>query len=342
MNLSGCQVLLIAPRFFGYEDKIVEKIKKRGANVIFIQENIDSNNFGQRVINKMSISVQQAIRSKQFMSELAKIDLEKVDYVIGIRLDLIPEEVLDYIRKKCNQARFILYFWDSVKNMRNAVCVSKYFDRVLTFDLEDYRLYKDLGWKFRPLFYTDDYCNIRNLANRDIDLLYISSLSPKRAEWQIKLEEICNQQGLKLFSYFYIKPYVFWVNSMTCKQYRDIDKNLLHGEGLDSKEVCELFEKSKNIFDCSSPSQTGLTMRTIECLGAKKKLLTTNESISKYVFYDENNIRIVKETITEEDISFINDDGYSPLPDDLYNLLSIDGWIDDLFAEQYDSKTFLN
>ena len=52
----------------------------------------------------------------------------------------------------------------------------------------------------------------------------------------------------------------------------------------------EIFSDSRCILDAPQAGQVGLTIRTIECLGAKRKLVTTNSDIKNYDFYNENNI----------------------------------------------------
>jgi hypothetical protein len=60
-----------------------------------------------------------------------------------------------------------------------------------------------------------------------------------------------------------------------------------------SSELSEILQASRIIIDIQHPKQTGLTMRTIEMLGLKKKLITTNKDVVDYDFYDEKNIFII-------------------------------------------------
>ena len=49
-----------------------------------------------------------------------------------------------------------------------------------------------------------------------------------------------------------------------------------------ASEVMKIFKESRCVLDAPQAGQTGLTIRTIECLGAKRKLITTNKDIVKY------------------------------------------------------------
>ena len=61
-----------------------------------------------------------------------------------------------------------------------------------------------------------------------------------------------------------------------------------------SDQLTATLKQSKAVVDIQHPKQTGLTMRTIEMLGANKKIITTNSDIKHYDFYHPNNICIVK------------------------------------------------
>ena len=70
------------------------------------------------------------------------------------------------------------------------------------------------------------------------------------------------------------------------KDFRELKKkNIITLEKISSEEVSNIYGKSKIIIDIQHPLQSGLTMRTIEVLGLKKKMITTNEGIKKYSFY---------------------------------------------------------
>ena len=47
----------------------------------------------------------------------------------------------------------------------------------------------------------------------------------------------------------------------------------------------EIVTNSKCVLDSAQANQNGLTIRVIEMLGAKKKIITTNEDVVNYDFY---------------------------------------------------------
>ncbi len=71
-------------------------------------------------------------------------------------------------------------------------------------------------------------------------------------------------------------------------------------------------------------------MRTIEMLGLKRKILTTNENIRKYDFYRSSNQIVVSRS--EINISLDNiTSNYEPIDEVVYNSYSLSSWINDVF-----------
>ena len=72
-------------------------------------------------------------------------------------------------------------------------------------------------------------------------------------------------------------------------------------------------------------------MRCIETLGAKRKLITTNQAILEYDFYDENNILIVNREAPEIPIEFFSKP-YQEISSEIYEKYSLDNWIYTIFS----------
>lgn len=72
-------------------------------------------------------------------------------------------------------------------------------------------------------------------------------------------------------------------------------------------------------------------MRTIETLGSKKKLITTNTEIENYDFYIPNNICIINRDNPEISESLLRS-VYEDLDGELYFKYSLSGWISFVFC----------
>ena len=99
-------------------------------------------------------------------------------------------------------------------------------------------------------------------------------------------------------------------------------------------EISEIVDESKIIIDIQHPKQTGLTMRTIEMLGMNKKIITTNEDIKNYDFFDENNIKIINREDNYFDFTDLKSD-YVNLDDSIYSYYSLSSWIFDVLGDDF-------
>jgi len=96
-------------------------------------------------------------------------------------------------------------------------------------------------------------------------------------------------------------------------------------EKISGDQIIKIFEDSKYILDAPQKGQTGLTIRTIECLGAKKKLITTNKDIINYDFYNENNILVFDGEINKDSPFFVNE--YEDIDAYIYEKYSLKNWL---------------
>ena len=99
-----------------------------------------------------------------------------------------------------------------------------------------------------------------------------------------------------------------------------------HFKALGKQEVFDLFARTKATIDIQHPRQTGLTMRCIEALGAKKKLITTNAQIKEYDFYREQNILVIDRHHPVVPAEFFNT-AYEELPETIYRKYSLENWL---------------
>ena len=77
--------------------------------------------------------------------------------------------------------------------------------------------------------------------------------------------------------------------------------------------------------------QYGLSFRVFEAMSLEKKIITDNESIKTYDFYNPNNILILNKNITNLDRSFF-ESPYQSIPEDVYEKYTLDSWINKVFG----------
>lgn len=329
-SLNNKDILFIGPKYFGYEKKIINMIKSFGANIDFIQENLKHDNYIYHLISKAPKTLNKQLFDSYFINKLNKYKKNKYDYIFLIRGELISEKILFQLKKRYPKAKFIMYQWDSIDNVTNVKDLFKFFDIIYTFDQKDYLYYKDLyNVKYRPLFYIDDYIMGKN-DDYDIDILFIGSYHSDRYNLLRKLEQKFERDNINYYIYLYIKKPLYIKKKYFSNELKMSQREDFEFKPIDTNKIINLFKKSKIILDIQNPNQTGLTMRTIETLGANRKLLTTNDIILEHDFYNENNISVIDRKNAEIDYNFIRKK-HKKIPPHIYKKYSLDYWVKEIF-----------
>ena len=98
-----------------------------------------------------------------------------------------------------------------------------------------------------------------------------------------------------------------------------------------SKEMQTMIEESKIMMDISRAASTGLSFRVFESLAYQKKLITTNEAVKRYAFFDPNNILVIDPENIEIPKEFF-ETPYNPIDQDVYNKYTIENWVKTVFG----------
>jgi len=327
IDLKNKKVVLIAPKYFGYEDFIQKKLESMGATVYLIYEDMDEISYIYRFVNAYFPQRMPSLMNRYYLKNILPL-APTLDFVIAIRAQFLNLECLEKIKKSTKaECKFIMYQWDSVKNNPNALNISFNFDKVSTFDPVDAKRYE---WNYRPLFYIPELvCNNSILH----DVMYVCSLHSKRMEILQKLKCICRDNNLKLYSRVYFRRLVYYKRKYISKrpEYQNYNDGDINSRKMSIKDTYNLYNSSSIIVDYTHPGQSGFTMRTIESVGCKCKLITNNPNIKEADFYDENNIFVY-----QGDNLFIPKDfmtcDYKELSNDVYDKYSISRWIEDVIS----------
>ncbi len=329
--LNHKKILFLAPKFFGYEQKIKSKMEAMGAIVDFydarsVTKSID------RAILKISPVFFKKITKEYFNNILNKCKNTNYDYIFIVKCDMISEDILKQFRNTFNNAKFCLYLWDSVANIPGVSHKFKYFDRVLSFDRFDSNFYNSII--FRPLFYLDEFQNVVNrVENFKYDISFCGTIHSDRYKIVKKIKEFCITNNLKSYNFLYLQSeFIFKFYKMIKKEFSGAKMIDFSFSNLSANEISNIVKDSRIVLDMQHPKQTGLTMRTIEMLGMNKKLITTNYDIVNYDFYNPQNIFVIdRENIKIDKEFFLS--SYQPLDQVIYDKYSIENWLSDIFSE---------
>lgn len=328
--LQGKKILFFAPAFFNYELIIKSKMEQMGASVAFYDERAVKSALG-RAFLKICPSVFTP-KSDEYYKTIIKVN-ERInyDYVFVIKCDMIFERTLKELRRTFPKAKFCLYLYDSVKNIPGIKDKIMHFDYASSFDRNDCE--SGMGFNFRPLFFSDDFRkNEDDKKEYQYDVAFCGTIHSDRYDILKKVEGHCKNDGLRYSSFYYLQSkFIYYYYKLTKASFRGTKPQDFSFEKKPHKEIANIEDSTRIIIDIQHPAQSGLTMRTIEMIGLKKKIITTNQDIVNYDFYEPVNVCVIDRKNPKLDNQFL-DVAYRELPDSIYKKYSLEQWILDVLG----------
>jgi hypothetical protein len=323
---SGFDTLLIGASFFGYVIEIKAALEARGRRVRWVEDR-PATDVKTRVLVRLNPALVASQTEAFFRPIIEEARRNPVTEVLVIKGEALSVEMLSELRQACPRARFTLYFWDSYRNMpgdsRDKVDV---FDRALSFDPIDVDQDKRLA--FRPLFYLDRFRNLPQLEH-DIDVLFLGTVHTDRYRVIKRLEAELPPDLRFVQILYYPSKKLFMLRRVIDPRMWGAQRREFIFEPIAGATVTNLFARSRIAVDIERAVQSGFTIRTIEMLGASKKLITTNPRITRADFYRPNNIAVIDRTRPRLDQAFLRQP-YEEIPSDLLDRYSLSGWLDEV------------
>ncbi len=333
--LANKTIIFFSVQTFNLEKEIICKLEKFGAKVHYFDERPSNSNFTKGII-RLKRSLYQKIIDKYYQNILKKTASMSVDYLFVNRGEVVPAFFLEEFKKLHKDCEFIFYTWDSFTNHSHPISILKYFDKKSTFDPGDALKY---GINFRPLFYLDDFKNLKKEAI-EYDTLFLGTAHSDRYTISSKIRIWCIENKLSMFCYYYMHGKIVYLYKRIFDETFQLFKfSELSFKSLTLKDIIALYRKSRVILDINHPHQKGLTMRTFEAIGARTKLVTTNPEITKFPFYSPNNILLIDRDDIRLNREFFEKD-YEDIQEDEYRKLSMEGWLYNVFLDP--EKEFWN
>lgn len=326
------KLLLIMPNFFDYPDIIKVALTEKGYDVDFFDDRPSTKGWVKAVIRVNKRLIQKSIRSyfDIIMKTIKNRKYDVVFFISGQSLSF-DENMVWEIKKSQPQARFILYQWDSLKNFPYIVRMHKFFDKCYSFDRKDVRENKNLI--FLPLFYCKRYEQIgkQKQENLKYDFCFVGTAHPQKYKFIKRISEQLKDVFPRQYIYFFFPSVIVFVyRKIVNRELRKAHYKEFHFTPLTGDEISDLYLNSRCVLDSSQAGQEGLTMRTLEAVGAKKKLITTNRDIVNYDFYREENIYIYENKIDMSSPFFTRP--YVDIDNVIYKKYSLDSWLNELLG----------
>ena len=321
------QKLLFVPiGFYDYDDMIEKELVKAGYDVTRFTPIGDFNKHKiERAINILTKDryVYRKAHDREVKYLLSDDTRFDVVFVIVGR-HLLPD-IMDELRRKNPDARFILYLWDDVKRVKYYKKNKHHYDKIFTFDNFDAKKY---GLEFLPLFFTDKH----RYSGEDkcYDLSLVGTYHSDRLRiWESVFEKsgvtesrsylylVATQIGQVISAYLPLnkKKKSKWDSSRYIK---------IKLQGFET--MAEKLKRTRTTLDVQFGSQNGLTLRTMESLAARTKLITTNQNVKDYDFYSYGNIYVIDRENPEVPEEFFSQD-YKEIPSEIVEKYSLTNWV---------------
>jgi len=324
-RLDEKSILLLAPKFFGYELEIKKELESFGA-IVYLYDERPKNDFFTKVF--LRLNLKSLIQNKidvYYENIINSTKDKKIDYLFLVNAETIDRVKILRLKELHPDIKVYTYMWDSIKNKKKFSQYIEVSDKFFTFDPSDVKINNKID--FLPLFYIEDYKNLDNTTTDEYDISFIGTIHSNRYQ----IVKLIQTEGLKVFYFFYSPSKIlFTLQRFLNKDFRSVNPNDISFESLNKRQILEKISTSKAVIDIEHPDQKGLTMRTMEMIGAKKKLITTNSNIKEYDFYNTVNICIIDRENPKIPKSFF-ESKYEELPQNIYYKYSLSNWIKQIF-----------
>ena len=320
--------LLICADFFGYAQAIARALEARGRGAVWVNDRPSSDTLTKALV-RLSPQIIASKSNSFFEREVARAAEHDIRDVLVIKGEAMSLGMITRMREMLPRARFTLYFWDSFLNMpKGSVNKIALFDRVFSFDPVD--VAADPRLVYRPLFFIEEFARTTEVV-RDIDILFVGTAHSDRVNVLDRVARSIPPE-LKFRKVLYARsPLLHSLQRITSRSYRSISESDFIFSPMSKAVVGDLVNRSKVVLDIERSVQTGYTMRTIEMLGASRKVVTTNASILKADFYHPDNQHVIDRMSPQIDLAFIDKPWVEQDPALLLHY-SLSGWVDEVLG----------
>ena len=230
------------------------------------------------------------IQNRYIRHQINLLKNNKFDKIIIIRGYAYDYEQINYIKNKYKNAFMVMYQWDPMSISMFDSKAIPLFDKCYSFDKTD--CIKFVSFEYLPLFYKKDSGTNLNVL---YDFSFVGAVHSNRLEVLSKLIPQLDAKGYNYRIIVTTNKLKYYLGRLKkYPGYREFPKDMILFTPLPRLEVQKIFQQSRVIIDINHPLQSGLSIRVIEVLSKRKRLLTTNKSIEEDVFYDPLVIGIIK------------------------------------------------
>lgn len=311
------RIAVISTHSFGYIDFLVEKLNE-SEKVDLTYINVDRIPFSYK---NMFYKIYNFVLKIFFFPSLK--EQNKTNFIINsigeensfdqtliIRPDKLERKALVFLRK--NSVVMNCFLFDGIENFKNQKKTLSFFDTVYSYDKKDVEKYK---FQFLTNYIYDDTIQNNEIVNK---VFNISSYD-RRFPFLEKVADYLAENSIS-FRFVIKKDKAF--------DHKNIE---IITEYLPISDVKKIIAGSLVLVDVQKENQYGLSFRIFEALGYKRKLITNNQDIVTYDFYNENNVFVISDKNYEIPLGFFETE-YLEIAPEILDRYKLKNWISQVFG----------
>jgi hypothetical protein len=268
-------------------------------NVDFYKFYTDDISITQKILRRLTLTI--GVLRKRFWYGSWFSNIEKYDKVFIFAINGIGPVINDIENRLRKGVTAVIFFWDPVFRVEECL---KYRLPKWSFDLSDCRKY---NLAYNSTFYFKNLYNLNTAFDRDPKYdIYFTGMTKGRKEVIGELESHFYNLGISTN---------FILVELNSQSWVSFEQNL------------ENISNARSILDIVQEGQTGLTIRVMESIYWKKKLVTNNRNIVNEFFFNPKNIFVLGVNDLSELCSFLNEDNDFRDYDTLQEFYDFNNWL---------------
>ncbi|GIM51256.1 hypothetical protein CAPN004_02860 [Capnocytophaga cynodegmi] len=235
----------------------------------------------------------------------------QVDYALFIRADQFSFQTIETVKRFSK--KIVAYQWDGIERFPLIKQYIGLFDKFYIFDKNDV----GINSSFIPItnFYFDDLLPDPKII-KERSVFFVGTYMKNR----IKRLEFISEFLLK----HNLMPNFYLFKAKKCGKLNDYMRII--SKPFSFKQNILKVQQSEYVLDLHNPVHNGLSFRTFESVGYRKKLITNNVLVKEYDFYNPVNIFVLEED-SDDDFKRFLETPYQQLEEKIIVKYSFTYWI---------------
>lgn len=286
-------ILFIAPEFFNFHRDIKTSFESLGHTVHYIPDRPSKHALIKILIRKAKFLLVPYL-NRYFERMAEEIPADSIDEIFILRGEGLTSSSLKKLKQRFPKARVQLYLWDSVARSHGCLDLMPLTDRAWTYDLRDSKRYPQM--KFTLNFYVSEQDIQRKRApidHFDWDLVFFGTVHGDRLKVISKIGKAVPDLSRFYIFFYFQSPIMYYARKLFDPAFKFFKPEHFSFKPKFGKDWDEVASRASAVLDVHHTQQGGLTTRTLEAMAFGFKLVTTDETIREYPFFNPKQILII-------------------------------------------------